>query len=166
MLDILVMAATMTATGDPTPGDPGVVSTGGFGITAPSPHVAVGAEYGWSAWERLVDAGVEGQAFWFPMSESAVGIGLGTYLRVAPIPGEWGRRFYLHGKINRTVATGTPTFNAFGLGGGLGYRQPLEATPFGVPGYWYVETGLQRAFLFKYGEALYFIEALETGFTW
>lgn len=166
MLNLLILSAMVTAAGNTPSAGSWFTTNFGLSLVAPSPYLAVGAEYGVSAWDGLVGVGVETQGFWFPPNrEISVGLSLGTYVRLAPVPGDIGRRFYLHGKLNRTVATGAPTFNAFGAGGGLGYRQPLDRTPLGGPGYWYLETGLQRAFLFHYGEALFLVDALKTGIT-
>lgn len=166
------MASAETVSADKAPAgtapatDSWLTTTGGLSLVAPSPYLALGGEYGLSAWDHLAAAGVDCQAFWLPLNRDlSLGLSLGSYLRLAPIPGDWGRRFYLHGKVNRTVAIGSPLFNSFGVGGGLGYRHPLDETPFGSPGFWYVETGLQRAFLFHYGEALFLVDALKTGFT-
>ena len=155
----------MVTSADKAAEAPWLTTTRGISLVAPSPNLALGCEYGLSAWDHLADVGLEGQAFWFPLNNTALGLGVGGYLRLAPVPGDLGRRFYVHGKVNRTVAMGTPTFNSVGFGGGLGYRHPMTETPFGGPGYWHFETGLQRAFLYAYGENLFLVDALKTGLT-
>jgi hypothetical protein len=102
--------------------------------------------------------------FLFPKSDEAYGVALGGYLQVAPVPVSWGERIYLHGRLYRAFATGQPRFDAWGAGWGLGYRHPFEYL--GGSRYIFLEVGMQRAWLFRYAEALWVLDVVKVGVAW
>ena len=51
-----------------------------------------------------------------------------------------------------------------GAPGGLGYRHPL--TSIANLGYLFFQIGVERAYLFKYEEALYMLDVIEIGVAW
>ena len=85
-------------------------------------------------------------------------------MQVTPVPVRWGKRIYILGHIYRAFATGKPRFDAWGAGGGFGYRHPLTSAQ--SARYLIFEIGVERAYLLKYREALYLLDVIKIGLAW
>jgi hypothetical protein len=131
---------------------------------APSPFLALGGRLGLGLDNQVAELGGEVTYFLFPRSDEAFGVALGGYLQVAPVPISWGKRIYLHGRLYRAFATGLPRFDAWGAGWGLGYRHPFDHL--GGSRYLFIEVGMQRAWLFRYEEALWVLDVVKLGVAW
>ncbi len=138
--------------------------TKGLYLQAPSPFLSIGGRIGIGMKKEILEAGLEGALIDFPMSEKAVGVLLGPYLQVAPVPIAWGKRIYLHVRGYGSRATGKPTFNAWAWGFGLGYRQPLGRCI--KARYLFFEIGVQKAYLVDYDEYLYTLDLVKVGLAW
>jgi len=133
-------------------------------LQAPSPFLALGGRLGLGLDNQVAELGGEVTYFLFPLSDEAFGVALGGYLQVAPVPIAWGERIYLHGRLYRAFATGLPRFDAWGAGWGLGYRHPFEHL--GGSRWLFAEVGLQRAWLYRYEEALWVLDVIKIGVAW
>ncbi|MBM3269188.1 MAG: hypothetical protein FJZ01_16225 [Candidatus Sericytochromatia bacterium] len=137
-----------------------VAVTRGVHVVGPAPYLALGGEVGIASEDRAAEMGLAADGFWYVPGETALGASLGGYIRLAPVAGDLGRRFYLALRGGRAFATGTPTYDALAVGAGLGYRHPVD------PGHAYVEAGLTRSYLFKYDETNFLLDVARVGFTW
>lgn len=142
---------------------------GAVHLQAPSPFLALGGRLGLGLDDQVSELGAELVCFWFPKSDEAYGLQVGGYVQigypqVVPAPASWVRRIYLHGRLYRAFATGRPLFDAWGVGWGLGYRQPFHLL--GGSCRLLFEVGIQRAWLFRYEEALWMLDVIKLGVAW
>jgi hypothetical protein len=143
--------------------------TSGALITAPLPILGAGGRVGVSAFRDMIEIGAEGLIVSVPPDQGAsgaLGLQAGLYLQLAPVPGNWGRRFYIRGSVYRVLAIGTPAIDGWGAGFALGYRQPLDGL-IGGARYLFVELGLDRQVLFTYqNDVLITPRMLTIGLAW
>jgi hypothetical protein len=138
---------------------------GAIHLQAPSPFLALGGRLGLGMIDRVSELGAEAALFWFPKSDEAYGLQVGGYAQIGypqlvAAPASWVRRLYLHVRVYRAFARGTPRFDAWGAGWGLGFRLPC--TLLGSR-HLLFELGVQRAWLFRYREALWMLDVIKLG---